>query len=88
MLGAVLAVLLVNFDALLAPDTAAYLRWLLPAIPVAAAVVGLVWGLVLKSVRPEAYARIGRVAEDGLHEPGLHPSPEPEQDAWSAAGRR
>lgn len=88
MLGAVLAVLLLNFDAMLAPDTAAYLKWLLPLIPVAAAVIGLIWGLALKSVRPEAYARIGRVAEEGLHEPGLHPSPEVERDLWSTAGQR
>ncbi|MGW5668804.1 APC family permease [Micromonospora sp. NPDC003776] len=86
LLGAVLLVLLVNFDALLAPDTATYLKWLLPAIPVAAGILGLAWGAVLRSSRPETYARIGRVAEQGLHEPGLHPSPEP--DIRVAAGRQ
>ncbi|MCI4065186.1 APC family permease [Micromonospora sp. R77] len=88
LLGTVLVVMLVNFDALLAPDTAAYLKWLLPAIPMAAALIGLLWGVVLKSIRPEAYARIGRVAEEGLHEPGLHPVPEPERPLWAPASHR
>ncbi|MFJ8577884.1 APC family permease [Micromonospora sp. NPDC093277] len=88
LLSAVLVVLLINFDALLDPETPAYLRWVLPAIPVLAGAVGLVWGFVLKSVRPQTYARIGRVAEDGLHEPGLHPSPEAARDQRVHAGQR
>jgi len=88
LLSTVLVVLLINFDALLDPDTATYLRWLLPAFPVLAGVIGLAWGFALKSSRPETYARIGRVAEDGLHEPGLHPSPEPAHDRRAHAGLR
>ncbi|MGW9195121.1 APC family permease [Micromonospora chersina] len=79
LLAAVLLVLLLNFDALLAPDTAGYLKWLLPAIPVAAGVLGLLWGTVLRARRPEVYRGIGQVNEEGLHEPGLHPSPEPDR---------
>ncbi|MEU3453538.1 APC family permease [Micromonospora sp. NPDC006766] len=86
LLGVVLVVLLFNFDALLDPENPSYLKWLLPMFPVAAGVIGLIWGVVLKSIRPEAYARIGRVAEDGLHDPALHPAPEP--DRWAHAGQR
>ncbi|MFC0003746.1 APC family permease [Micromonospora siamensis] len=88
LLAAVLGVLLVNFDSLLVPGSPAYLKWLLPAIPVAALVIGLIWGVALKSVRPEAYARIGRVTEEGLHEPGLHPVPDAEREAWATGHRR
>ncbi|MEU2615080.1 APC family permease [Micromonospora sp. NPDC007271] len=88
LLGVVLVMLLINFDALLDPGTASYMKWLLPAIPVVAGALGLVWGFALKSARPEAYARIGRVAEEGLHEPGLHPSPDPERDPRIHAGQR
>ncbi|MEV0157665.1 APC family permease [Micromonospora sp. NPDC050686] len=88
LLAAVLGVLLMNFDAMLDPNTPSYLRWLLPAIPVIAMLIGLIWGVALKSMRPEAYARIGRVTEEGLHEPGLHPVPEPERDLWQSGHRR
>ncbi|WP_089156094.1 APC family permease [Micromonospora sp. NBS 11-29] len=85
LLAAVLLVLLFNFDALLAPDTASYLKWLLPAIPVVAGLLGLVWGAVLRSSRPDTYRRIGQLDEEGLHEPGLHSAPEP--DRWAASHR-
>src|SRR6266542_3984598 len=53
----ILALTMLNFDSLLAPGAAAYLRWVLPG-----AVLGLLWGLVLRSTRPAAYALIGRGA--------------------------
>ncbi|MET7471704.1 APC family permease [Micromonospora sp. NPDC005686] len=86
LLTAVLLVLLFNFDALLAPDTASYLKWLLPAIPVAAGVAGLLWGLVLRTSRPDTYRRIGQVTEEDLHEPGLHSAPAAER--WAGAHHR
>jgi amino acid transporter len=76
LLGAVLVVLVVNFKSLLAPETPAYLQWLLPAIILVAAVIGLLWGIALKSLRPRVYEGIGRAAvEEDVHEPGLHPAP-------------
>jgi amino acid transporter len=45
-----------------ATDTFAYLRWLLPGLIVAAAIVGLFWGLILRSVNRDAYDQIGRGA--------------------------
>ena len=36
------------------------LRWILPGLIVGAAVVGLVYGLVLKRTRPDVYALVGR----------------------------
>ncbi len=58
----ILALMMLNFDSLLAPGAAAYLRWVLPGVVLAAAVLGLLWGLVLRSTRPAAYALIGRGA--------------------------
>jgi amino acid transporter len=60
----VLAVMMLNFDSLLAPTAPPYLRWVLPGTVLAAAVIGLLWGLILRSTRSEAYALIGRGAID------------------------
>ena len=40
------------------------LRWILPGLIVAAAVIGLVYGLVLKRTRPDVYAMVGRGGDD------------------------
>ncbi|MFI8939858.1 APC family permease [Streptomyces syringium] len=48
-----------DFDVLLGADPGPVLRWALPGIVAAAVVLGLVYGLVLKSARPERHARIG-----------------------------
>lgn len=64
LLFAVLVVLVVNFDALLAPNSPSYLAWLLPGLIGVAAVIGLIWGVALKSIRPDVYAGIGRSAID------------------------
>jgi len=59
----VLTLALINFADLLgvAPDHA--LRWGVPVAYLAAALLGVVWGLVLRSNRPSTYARIGLGAE-------------------------
>lgn len=86
LLLAILVALIVNFDAMLAPGNPAYLKWLLPTISLAAALVGLIWGVVLKSIRPLVYAGIGRVAiEEHLAEPSLHPIPHPHAHPQSHA---
>ena len=51
---------LTNFDALLGSTPDDPLRWILPGLIVAAAVIGLVYGLLLKRTRPEVYAMVGR----------------------------
>jgi amino acid transporter len=85
LLGALLVVLIVNFNSLLAPDTPGYLRWLLPAIVLIAALIGLIWGVVLRFIRPGVYDGIGRAAvEEDLPEPGLHRGPAP---AYHSASR-
>jgi amino acid transporter len=76
LLLVVLVVLVVNFDSLLAPDTPPYLRWLLPATILVAALLGLLWGVMLKYSRPRVYAGIGRAAlEEDVFDPGLHTPP-------------
>ncbi|MFG2454860.1 APC family permease [Streptomyces sp. NPDC048512] len=61
--GAALLVIVVytvkDFDVLVGAGPGSTLSWLLPAVIGAAAVVGLVQGLVLRSRKPEAHARIG-----------------------------
>jgi hypothetical protein len=51
---------LTNFDALVGTTPDDPLRWILPGLIVAAAVIGLVYGLVLKRTRPDVYALVGR----------------------------
>ena len=61
VLGALVVVLVYNFDSLLGDPTSP-LRWALPALVLAAAVVGLIWGFVLRPLRPDVYAGIGHAA--------------------------
>ncbi|MFC8851169.1 MULTISPECIES: APC family permease [unclassified Micromonospora] len=62
-LVAIITVAVDNFAILLgvAPDSA--LRWAVPAVYPVAALVGLLWALVLRRSRPDVYARIGLGAE-------------------------
>jgi hypothetical protein len=65
-LVAVIVVAVDNFAILLgvAPDSP--LRWVIPAVYPVAALLGLVWGLVLRRTRPDVYARIGLGAESAV----------------------
>jgi amino acid transporter len=59
-LGAILYVSAVNSSVLLGTDSHSALRWILPCLVVAAVVIGLVWGAVLRSTNPTVYAGIGK----------------------------
>jgi amino acid transporter len=62
-LGALVVLLVVNFDSLLGPDDATSpLRWFLPALVFVAAAAGIAWGAVLRRNRPDVYEGIGRAA--------------------------
>lgn len=59
----------VNFATLLGVGETSPLRWILPGTYLVAAALGLVWGLILRAVSPEVYARIGlgaKAAASGL----------------------
>ncbi|PZF88552.1 APC family permease [Micromonospora deserti] len=62
-LVAIVALAVANFADLLgvAPDST--LRWAIPAAYPAAALLGVLWALVLRGSRPDIYARIGLGAE-------------------------
>ncbi len=62
-LGSILVVTIKQFDTLLGVDPSDSLRWLLPAGYLLAAVVGLVWALVVRTSRPDVYQAIGLGAD-------------------------
>ena len=38
-------------------------QWMIPALYVAVALIGVVWALLMRAARPEVYAAIGRGAD-------------------------
>jgi amino acid transporter len=58
-LVALLAGLIGNFDALLGTDPTSPLRWILPGLVLLAAVLGAMWAMRLKTLRPDVHAAIG-----------------------------
>jgi amino acid transporter len=62
VLLALVVLLVVNFDSLLGTDPNSPLRWLFPALVLASAVVGIIWGAVIRRTRPDVYEGIGRSA--------------------------
>ena len=61
-LGVILWFTLANFGVLLGTNQPSYLRWLLPILLGCSVTAGLVWGAVLKRIRPRSYGLIGRGA--------------------------
>jgi amino acid transporter len=70
ILAALGTLLVVNFDTLLgSAETFSPLAWILPGLVLASAVLGLIWGWTLQTIRPDVYDGIGGsvvtpVAED------------------------
>jgi amino acid transporter len=54
-----------NFATLLGVSGSSPLRWILPCVYLVAVLLGLVYGLVLRSASPDVYARIGLGAKAG-----------------------
>jgi amino acid transporter len=59
-LGGILVVTAANSDSVLGAESGSALTYVLPGTVAAAAVIGLVWGYVIKSGRPAVYDGIGR----------------------------
>jgi amino acid transporter len=59
-LAVILAVVVLNSDALLGAEKGSLLTYILPGLVGAAAILGLIWGAILRSAKPEVYAGIGR----------------------------
>ena len=70
LLGGLVVLLVVNFDALLGTDPTSPLRWLLPLLVLAAAVAGGIWAMILRATRPAVYAGIGHLALAPVEEDG------------------
>lgn len=62
VLLALVVLLIANFDSLLGTEPNSPLRWLFPAIVVASAIAGLIWGAILRRTKPAVYEGIGRAA--------------------------
>ncbi len=62
VLGALVVLLVANFDALLGSDPSSPLRWVLPGLIGLAAVGGAAWAQYLRTSRPAVYDGIGRTA--------------------------
>ena len=63
LLSAVLGVTVIGFGELLQVDGDSPFQWLIPVGYCVVAVVGIVWALVMRAARPEAYEAIGRGAD-------------------------
>jgi hypothetical protein len=63
LLSAVLAVTVIGFGELLQVSGNSPFQWLIPVAYFAVALIGVVWALIMRSTRPEAYAAIGRGTE-------------------------
>ena len=63
LLTVVLAATIIGFGELLQVSPDSPFRWIVPPLYAGVALIGLVWGLVMRVVRPEAYAAIGRGAD-------------------------
>ena len=60
---------------MLGAEKSSPLIWILPGIVLVAAVLGLLWGAMLRGMKPEIYAGIGRGAVEptATPEPGFAP---------------
>ena len=59
LLAGIVVLAVLHYDTLLGVPAGATAAWALPASYAAVAVIGLIWGLVLKARRPQTYATIG-----------------------------
>ncbi|SCG68551.1 APC family permease [Micromonospora halophytica] len=84
-LVAVISVAVANFATLLgvAPDSP--LRWAVPAVYPVAALLGVLWGVLLRRNRPEVYARIGLGAQSAAA--AVLPGPGQPAPVRAGAGR-
>ncbi|HET8681902.1 MAG TPA: APC family permease [Micromonosporaceae bacterium] len=73
-LGVVVVLALTNIDTLLGVAPSSPLRWVVPGTYLAAALLGVVWGLALRSARPGVYATIGLGAKSAVHRVPARPA--------------
>ncbi|WKU07071.1 APC family permease [Micromonospora sp. HUAS LYJ1] len=76
-LAAILTATLREFDTLLGVDPHSPLRWLFPAAYAAAALLGAVWALTLRTTNPPVYAAIGLGADSHTLPLRNHPTRQP-----------
>ncbi len=86
---AVIVVLAVaNFATLLGVAKSSPLAWILPGSYIVALVLGLLWALILRTVSPDVYARIGLGAKAASGAALAPPAPQRPRVTAGSAGRR
>jgi amino acid transporter len=63
----VFVMILANFQLMLDQEQPDATTFILPGLIFAAGIIGIVWGLVLRSSKPEVYRRIGHGTEPGAY---------------------
>jgi amino acid transporter len=77
-----------NFDTLLGVAASSPVRWTIPGVYLTVALAGIGWALILKSTRPQVYARIGLGAKAATTGLGLTlPDQRPAGDATGVIRR-
>lgn len=74
-----------QFHTLLGVEPGDPLRWIFPSAYVAAAVLGMLWALLLRTAKPDVYTGIGRGANSVTTElaaPSGQPNPAPAASGW------
>jgi amino acid transporter len=69
LLGLMIILALMHYDTLLGVSSSDPAAWLLPLSYLVIAVIGIAWGLILKTSRPQVYAAIGLGAHAELVPP-------------------
>lgn len=67
LLVAMFVMILNNFQLMLDQEQATATTFILPGLLIAALVIGIIWGYVLKSNKPDVYAQIGHGTEPGAY---------------------
>jgi amino acid transporter len=65
LLGAILILILANFDVLVGTEKDSPLRWILPGLLLLAGIAGFVRSVVLRNSKPAVYAKVGGIG--GVH---------------------
>jgi hypothetical protein len=87
-IGLIVAIVLAlaNYATLLGAGASGPIVWILPGLYLVAVVFGLLWGLYLRSSRPDVYAGIGLGANASTGRAAVEVGPGATPRAWTGVG--